>query len=243
MRIELSEDVVPDETTILRFRHLLEKQGLTAKIFELVKELLQAIGRAENFTKKPPPAMWLYGRLSLNRNGAPGASCVNGGLPLGCQKFTSSGASRLRKSNQPLSVTPTQYCIANQRRRRRQPARRLRAGLPGRGRALVIRRGFAFAAPFAARSARRERTRNLPAGDIEPCDVYRTLAPIYLGRIGGLEEELDRLAKVLARFFDRVALPGNVELRAEEQVAFALALDDRGDLLVPHDRLTPARRG
>lgn len=42
VRIELSEDVVPDETTILRFRHLLEKQGLTAKIFELVKELLEA---------------------------------------------------------------------------------------------------------------------------------------------------------------------------------------------------------
>jgi IS5 family transposase len=42
VRIELSEDVVPDETTILRFRHLLEQHGLTAKIFELVKELLSA---------------------------------------------------------------------------------------------------------------------------------------------------------------------------------------------------------
>jgi hypothetical protein len=42
VRIELSEDVVPDETTILRFRHLLEKHGLTAKIFDLVKELLTA---------------------------------------------------------------------------------------------------------------------------------------------------------------------------------------------------------
>jgi len=42
VRIELSEDVVPDETTILRFRHLLEKHGLTAKIFDLVKELLSA---------------------------------------------------------------------------------------------------------------------------------------------------------------------------------------------------------
>ena len=42
VRIELSEDVVPDETTILRFRHLLEKHGLTAKIFGLVKELLTA---------------------------------------------------------------------------------------------------------------------------------------------------------------------------------------------------------
>jgi IS5 family transposase len=40
--IELSEDVVPDETTILRFRHLLEQHGLTAKIFDLLKELLTA---------------------------------------------------------------------------------------------------------------------------------------------------------------------------------------------------------
>lgn len=42
VRIELGEDVVPDETTILRFRHLLEQHGLTAKIFALVKELLAA---------------------------------------------------------------------------------------------------------------------------------------------------------------------------------------------------------
>jgi IS5 family transposase len=42
VRIELSEDAVPDETTILRFRHLLEQHGLTAQIFELVKELLAA---------------------------------------------------------------------------------------------------------------------------------------------------------------------------------------------------------
>src|SRR5262249_22751015 len=39
-RIELSRDVVPDETTILRFRHLLEQHGLTAAIFEAVKTLL-----------------------------------------------------------------------------------------------------------------------------------------------------------------------------------------------------------
>src|SRR5437899_8122350 len=32
--VELGDDVVPDETTILRFRHLLEKHGLTKGIFE-----------------------------------------------------------------------------------------------------------------------------------------------------------------------------------------------------------------
>src|SRR5262249_36089020 len=41
-RVELGDDVVPDETTILRFRHLLEMHHLTAAIFAAVKELLTA---------------------------------------------------------------------------------------------------------------------------------------------------------------------------------------------------------
>jgi IS5 family transposase len=40
--IELGQEVVPDETTILRFRHLLETHNLTAKMFDLIKELLTA---------------------------------------------------------------------------------------------------------------------------------------------------------------------------------------------------------
>src|SRR5262245_28632297 len=39
-RVELGDDVVPDETTILRFRHLVEKHRLTEAIFEAVKDLL-----------------------------------------------------------------------------------------------------------------------------------------------------------------------------------------------------------
>ncbi|RDJ93224.1 transposase [Lacticaseibacillus rhamnosus] len=39
-RVELSEDVVPDETTILRFRHLLEEHQLTGKIFDAIRDLL-----------------------------------------------------------------------------------------------------------------------------------------------------------------------------------------------------------
>jgi len=39
-KVELSEDKIPDETTILRFRHLLEKHRLTEAIFEAVKDLL-----------------------------------------------------------------------------------------------------------------------------------------------------------------------------------------------------------
>jgi transposase, IS5 family len=39
--IELIEDAVPDESTILRFRHLLEQHQLTQKLFELVRGLLE----------------------------------------------------------------------------------------------------------------------------------------------------------------------------------------------------------
>jgi IS5 family transposase len=39
--IELAEDVVPDESTILRFRHLLERYELTAAIFAEVRSLLE----------------------------------------------------------------------------------------------------------------------------------------------------------------------------------------------------------
>lgn len=39
--IELSEDAIPDETTILRFRHLLEKHYLTQAIFAQIRTLLE----------------------------------------------------------------------------------------------------------------------------------------------------------------------------------------------------------
>ena len=39
-RVELGEDTVPDESTILRFRHLLEAQQLTARMFDAVRDLL-----------------------------------------------------------------------------------------------------------------------------------------------------------------------------------------------------------
>ena len=34
--VELGDEVVPDESTILRFRHLLEQQGLTKAIFDAI---------------------------------------------------------------------------------------------------------------------------------------------------------------------------------------------------------------
>jgi IS5 family transposase len=39
--IELAQDAIPDETTILNFRHLLEKHQLTEKIFAEVRQLLE----------------------------------------------------------------------------------------------------------------------------------------------------------------------------------------------------------
>ena len=39
--IDLAADLVPDETTILRFRHLLEKHQLTQKLFAEVRQLLE----------------------------------------------------------------------------------------------------------------------------------------------------------------------------------------------------------
>jgi IS5 family transposase len=39
-RVELGEDPIPDESTILRFRHLLEKHQLTAQLFDAVRDLL-----------------------------------------------------------------------------------------------------------------------------------------------------------------------------------------------------------
>jgi IS5 family transposase len=40
-RVELGDEVVPDETTILRFRHLLEQHALTQAIFEEIQGLLE----------------------------------------------------------------------------------------------------------------------------------------------------------------------------------------------------------
>ena len=39
--IELADDAIPDETTILHFRHLLERHQLTEKIFAEVRQLLE----------------------------------------------------------------------------------------------------------------------------------------------------------------------------------------------------------
>jgi IS5 family transposase len=42
--VELGEDAIPDETTILHFRHLLERHRLTEQMFDLVRRLLEQRG-------------------------------------------------------------------------------------------------------------------------------------------------------------------------------------------------------
>lgn len=42
--VELGEDAIPDETTILHFRHLLERHRLTEQMFDLVRRLLEHRG-------------------------------------------------------------------------------------------------------------------------------------------------------------------------------------------------------
>src|SRR5438309_7479376 len=42
--LELSEDAIPDESTILHFRHLLEAHQLTEAMFALVRGLLESRG-------------------------------------------------------------------------------------------------------------------------------------------------------------------------------------------------------
>jgi len=42
--LELGEETIPDETTILHFRHLLERHRLTEQMFDLVRRLLEQRG-------------------------------------------------------------------------------------------------------------------------------------------------------------------------------------------------------
>jgi IS5 family transposase len=42
--IDIEADVIPDETTILHFRHLLEKHQLTKKMFEKTQRCLSEKG-------------------------------------------------------------------------------------------------------------------------------------------------------------------------------------------------------
>jgi IS5 family transposase len=42
--LDLFDDALPDETTILHFRHLLERHELTKRMFEIINEVLASRG-------------------------------------------------------------------------------------------------------------------------------------------------------------------------------------------------------
>jgi IS5 family transposase len=44
VELELGEDAIPDETTILKFRHLLERHDLTARMRDVINDILKARG-------------------------------------------------------------------------------------------------------------------------------------------------------------------------------------------------------
>ena len=56
--IALSADRIPDESTILAFRHLLEKNDLGLQIFEAVKSHLKTNGMAMKKGTRPRPFKW-----------------------------------------------------------------------------------------------------------------------------------------------------------------------------------------
>lgn len=104
--LELADDAMPDETTILKFRHLLERHGLTAQMMNLINDTLEQHGlllkggtmadatiihappSTKNQSKRRDPEMhqtkkgnqWYFVRLRRIPPGPPGkpASCGRG---------------------------------------------------------------------------------------------------------------------------------------------------------------------
>ncbi len=56
----------------------------------------------------------------------------------------------------------------------------------------------------------------------------RVEAALNLGGIGAFQKEFDGLLQIRGGFFDRLALAGHIQLRAECDLALPFFLDDRG---------------
>jgi len=77
-----------------------------------------------------------------------------------------------------------------------------------------------------------ERTRSLPNRDLEACHVELGVQSLLdLGWTGRLEKQLKCFDEISPGLLNSVALAGDVELRAERDIAIALPLDQRGHLL------------
>src|SRR6478672_409098 len=84
-----------------------------------------------------------------------------------------------------------------------------------------------------AQTSRPESTRSLGNVDLDFRYVHfavHTAADFIRRR--AFEKQLKSFLQVFARVLDRIALAGDVQLRAERDVAVAFALDHRGELHV-----------
>ena len=86
--------------------------------------------------------------------------------------------------------------------------------------------------PFLSRirqTSEPERTRSLPKQNLNLRHEDFLVKPSGdFGRRGCLEEQRERFNEVGSRFFNRRALAGNVEIRAERDETIIFTFDDRG---------------
>jgi len=76
-----------------------------------------------------------------------------------------------------------------------------------------------------------ERMRSLPNGDFHAGHIHVLMqARLELSLGGSLEKELDRLLEIVSSLFDRAALAGDIQFRAERDIRRPVAFDDRGKL-------------
>ena len=96
-----------------------------------------------------------------------------------------------------------------------------------------------------------DRTRSLPNRDLDLSNEDFTLeAPFDFRGRSGFIKQCERFDQVSSRLLNRIALAGDVELRAKGNETIVLAFDDRGqavrwlhDLSIQYARLTVALDG
>jgi hypothetical protein len=81
-------------------------------------------------------------------------------------------------------------------------------------------------ADLLAGQVRRLPNRYLDAGD----EYFGMQSAVDLGGIRGFEKQFQRFNQVLARFFDRLPLAGDIELSAESHIRIFLPFNDRRQL-------------
>ena len=172
-RVELGEDTVPDESTIMRFWHLLETHQLTARIFDAVRTLLTeqrlllragtiidatiiaAPSSTKNATKTRDPAMkqtrkgqqW-YFRMKVHIGTDTGGSCTRSRPRM--RRRRTSGNCRICSRARRRTCTATRPITSTTTRH----TGRQRAGVTASTKVARGRRGRMHTMPHAHGSAR-----------------------------------------------------------------------------------------